>query len=255
MPENGSVFGRKNRELTLGREAAYRKDLKLRMKTFFLLLPTVFLLLDCNRQQPATETPVPKPGALADSVPAPSQGPDDDSRHQQPKYISRFANSFLDFQTAIFNEDFETFNQFIDPERGVYIIENPGAMPKLTQVKDIRYYKREPGEQSFFTIKDRLQSCKLKEEALPVLNCEAAAGENAGYNKEGCFVADAAEFRNSGIHKFAELPQAEIALIESTLPLVQKTVLQTASSYRFHFGLVNGKLKVLFIDLRLPCSA
>lgn len=192
-----------------------------------------------------------------DSFLAPIQNPDEgNGKQSKPIYISTFEKAFLDFQLAVFNEDAQAVNAFIDPEKGVYIIENPGAMPKMTLVKDIWNFKRTFQDQSFFTIKERLQNCKLKDEPLPTFNC---AGENpnnnAGYSKEGCFVADAAVFRKSEYHKYASLPQNEIENIEATLPLVQKTVLQTASSYKFHFGKINGKWRILFIDLMIPCSA
>ncbi|MFC5269305.1 hypothetical protein [Adhaeribacter terreus] len=171
------------------------------------------------------------------------------------KLQTEFVAFFIQFQSAVFNEDADAFNHFIDSERGVYIIENPGAMPKMTLVKDIRKFKREFQGRSFFTIKDGLQSCKLKEEALPGFNCEGQTGGNSGYTKEGCFAADAEAFRKTEIHKYASLPENELQNIEKTLPLVQKTVVQTSTSYQFHFGQINGKWKVLFIDLRIPCSA
>jgi hypothetical protein len=171
------------------------------------------------------------------------------------KTPSEFATFFTQFQTAVYNEDADAFNHFIDSERGVYIIENPGALPKMTLVKDIRSFKRAFQQQSFFTIKTGLQSCKLKEETLPTFNCEGQTGNNSGYSKEGCFVADADAFRKTDMHRYANLPENELKSIDATLPLVQKTVLQTATSYKFHFGKINGKWKVLFIDLRIPCSA
>lgn len=168
---------------------------------------------------------------------------------------SEFITVFGQFQSAVYNEDADAFNHFIDPERGVYIIENPGALPRMTLVKDIRNFKREFQGKSFFTIKDRLQTCQPKEEPLPSFNCEGQTAGSTGYSKEGCFVADAEVFRKTEIHKYASLPENELKNIDKTLPLVQKTVLQTSSSYQFHFGQINGKWKILFIDLRIPCSA
>ena len=171
------------------------------------------------------------------------------------KTQSEFLKVFSEFQTAVYNEDADALNHFIDPERGLYIIENPGALPRMTLVKDIRNFKREFRNRSFFTIKDGLQTCHLVEESLPAFNCEGQAGGSTGYSKEGCFVADAEAFRKTEIYKYANLAQSEVKNIEKTLLLVQKTVVQTSSSYQFHFGQINGKWKVLFIDLRIPCSA
>jgi hypothetical protein len=192
----------------------------------------------------------------ADSVLSPLQGPDDaNGKPVKPVYLSRFAKAFFDFQEAVYNEDAEGVNNFIDPGIGLYIIENPGALPKMTLVRDIRDFKRDFKEESFFTIKDRLQSCQLKEESLPAFTCGTETKLSGGYSKEGCFAADDQEFQKNEVYKYASLPDPEVKNIERTLPLVKKTVVQTASSYRFHFGYINGQWKVLFIDLRVPCSA
>ena len=192
-----------------------------------------------------------------DSVLAPIQKPDVNVNENPERavYITKFNKAFQEFQSAVYNEDAEGVNQFIDQARGLYIIENPGAMPKMTLVKDIRNFQREFQNRSFFTIKEQLQSCQLKEEELPTFNCEGATAGNTGYSKEGCFAADAAEFRKNEIYKYASLPEQEIKNIETTLPFVQRTVVQTSSSYRFHWGFINNAWKVLFIDLRIPCSA
>ena len=192
-----------------------------------------------------------------DSVLAPIQKPDVnvEDNPERAVYISKFNKAFQEFQSAVYNEDAEGLNQFIDQDRGLYMIENPGAMPRMTLVKDIRNFQREFQQRSFFTIKEQLKSCQLKEEELPTFNCEGATAGNTGYSKEGCFAADAEEFRQNEIYKYASLPEQEIKNIVASLPIVQKTVVQTSSSYRFHFGFINGAWKVLFIDLRIPCSA
>ncbi len=197
------------------------------------------------------------PKSAEDSVLAPIQNPDFNGKDStvKPIYVSKLTKAFLDFQTAVFNEDADGVNQFIDQEHGVYLIENPGAMPKMTNVKDIRKFKREFQGLSFFSIKDRLKTCQLREEDLPTFNCDGTTDGNTGYSKAGCFAADAEEFRKNEIYKYASLPEAEMKSIEATLPLVTKTIVQTSSSYRFHFGYLNNAWKVLFIDLRIPCSA
>lgn len=224
------------------------------MKFKILFLFITALLGSCHKDQQTENRAIPLPTADSVLAPVPDLEPQP-SREGKPRYISKFAKAFFDFQTTVFNEDAEGFNQFIDPERGVYIIENPGALPKMTHVKDIRDFKREFQGQNFFTIKDRLQTCNLKEEDLPAFNCGGQTEGNTGYSKEGCFAADADSFRKTELFKNANLPEQALKQIEETLPMVQRTVLQTSSSYQFHFGVINGEWKILFIDLRIPCSA
>ncbi|HSI90759.1 MAG TPA: hypothetical protein VK927_06545 [Adhaeribacter sp.] len=223
------------------------------MKYSFLLFFPALLLFSCdssdqleNRSTTPTE---------ADSVLVPGFGPDEDSLASRPRYVSSIIKAFSDFQQAVYNEDTEGVNAFIDPEYGVFIIENPGAMPKMTRVTDISTFKRQFQELSFFSVKERLKTCKPVEEDLPTFNCEDQTNKNAGYSKEGCFIDDAKMFRESTIYKFAGLTEEETELVEDMLPLVQKIILQTTSSYKFYFGIVNGKWRVLFIDLRTPCTA
>src|SRR5688572_18597552 len=73
-----------------------------------------------------------------------------------------FEEAFQDFLLTIKNEDAAAFSQFIDLERGLWIIENPGAMPKMTQVKNIQEFKREYQDRSFFTIREKLDKCHMK---------------------------------------------------------------------------------------------
>lgn len=221
------------------------------------LLSLALLLSFCDSPVTENQHAVELPRTATDSVLAPIQKPDVNVEEHPEKavYISKFQKAFQEFQSAVYNEDPEGVNKFIDPQLGVYIIENPGAMPRMTLVKDIRNFQREFQQRPFFTIKDQFKSCQLKEEDLPTFNCDGTTDANTGYSKEGCFAADAAEFRKTEIYKYASLPEQEVKNIKATLPLVQKTVVQTSSSYRFHFGYLNNSWKVLFIDLRIPCSA
>jgi hypothetical protein len=214
----------------------------------------LILLFGCSRQEKLENKTIVFDSS-PDSVLSPFQFPDDEPvTAGQEKYISQFHKTFTDLQTAVFNEDAETFNSFIDPKRGLYIIENAAGKTEITPVKDILAYKRPVQQQSFFTIKTRLQNCELKEEELPVLNCSGQNNSTAGYSKEGCFAGPATDFKASRFYKENGITTEEINNIEASLALLQTTVLQTSSSYRFHFGQVNNQWKLFFVDLRTPCD-
>jgi hypothetical protein len=168
-----------------------------------------------------------------------------------------FAQAFSFFLTSLQAADTGKVNQFIHPDHGVWIIEQPGAMPKMTRVNDIRAFKREFQDRSFFTIRDEVKACDLREEAWPSFDCADMDYDKgqSGYSKDGCFVSGPAKFRKSGYWDYASLTKAEIRQIQTTLPLLQRSVIHTATSFEFHFGQIDGQWRLLFAKLIYPCSA
>ncbi|SIT94339.1 hypothetical protein [Pontibacter indicus] len=168
-----------------------------------------------------------------------------------------FDQAFSIFMTAVQASDTSTLNQFIHPDHGLWIIEQPGAMPKMTRITDIREFRREFQGRSFFTIRDEVKSCDLREEAWPSFDCADMNYDEgrSGYSKDGCFVSDPAKFQKSGYWDYASLSEAEIKQIKATLPLLRRSVLHTATSFEFHFGHVDGQWRLLFAKLIYPCSA
>ncbi|MCP2043319.1 hypothetical protein [Pontibacter sp. HSC-36F09] len=168
-----------------------------------------------------------------------------------------FGQAFALFMTALQASDTTTLNLFIHPDHGLWIIEQPGAMPRMTRITDIRDFKREYQDRSFFTIRDEVKTCDLREEAWPTFDCADLDYDKgqSGYSKDGCFVSDPAKFQKSGYWDYASLSEAEIKQIKATLPLLQRSVLHTATSFEFHFGHVDGQWLLLFAKLIYPCSA
>ncbi|MBC5993720.1 hypothetical protein [Pontibacter cellulosilyticus] len=168
-----------------------------------------------------------------------------------------FQTAFSTYFEALQNSDTAAFNQFIHPKYGLWVIEQPGAVPKMTQVHDIRNFGREYQGKSFFTIALEIKQCNLVEEPFPSFDCADLnydAGKT-GYSKDGCFVWDAEKFKTSGYWNYASLSEAKIQQIIETLPLVQKTVLHTNTSFEFHFGKVDDQWYLLFAKIMYPCSA
>lgn len=166
-----------------------------------------------------------------------------------------FKQAFGDFFAALQHSDTAALNQFIHPEHGLWVIEQPGALPKITQVQRIQTFKRVFKDRSFFSVAQEVAQCELSEEKLPSFDCAAMEGGNTGFAKDGCFVWDAANFKESGYWNYASLTQNQLQSIHNALPLVQKTVLHTASSFEFHFGYLDGQWYLLFAKLIYPCSA
>ncbi|WP_066831754.1 hypothetical protein [Rufibacter ruber] len=171
-----------------------------------------------------------------------------------PKAQENFTAFFQNFEAIIKKQDAAAFNQLIDPEHGLYLIDTPGALPQFTHVTDISTFKRADIEQRpFFTIRETFRNCRLEEvKTLPKVTCE---GDAAPYEKKGCFVADGSAFRKYNAYQYASLPKEEERKVAQTQLLVNKTVLHTGSGFKFHFGQIKGQWRVLFIDLMTPCSA
>ena len=168
---------------------------------------------------------------------------------------TEFKEAFARFFTALQAADTATLQQFIHPEQGLWVIEQPGAMPKMTHVRHISRFKREYQDRSFLTVKDEVQQCNLAEEPFPKFDCADMEGGKTGYSKDGCFAWKADKFRQSGYWNYASLPEEQIRQIKNTLPLVQKSVLHTKTSFEFHFGYLDGHWHLLFAKLIYPCSA
>lgn len=170
---------------------------------------------------------------------------------------ANFKLAFEHFLQALHSTDTVALNLYIHPDYGLWVIEQPGAVPKMTHVTDFRNFKREYQDRSFFTVREEVKTCDLQEEAWPTFDCADMNYDlgKSGYSKEGCFVAGPTKFQKSGYWDYASLSDAELKQVKAALPLLQKSVLHTATSFEFHFGYLNGHWRLLFTKLIYPCSA
>ena len=166
-----------------------------------------------------------------------------------------FEVAFQQFFNALQSADTTKLNQFIHPQSGLWVIEQPGAMPKMTRITDIRLFKREYQGRSFFTITEELKSCELLEEPFPAFDCAVMEGGKTGYAKDGCFVWKPEKFKTSGYWNYASLSETEIKQVNASFPNVLSSVLHTQTSFEFHFGYLGGHWRVLFAKIIYPCSA
>jgi hypothetical protein len=226
------------------KKASARISLIMKIPFFALLLFGLFLLgAGCDSGRSGKTSPPQAADLEGQAIPS------------QADTVA-FETAFQQFFRAIQQADPRQFNQFIHPEHGLYIYEQPGAVPHFTLVRDISQFERHFQNQSFFSVRQDLQQCDLERvESLPSLDCEGEPGNPAGYERTGCFLTDGTAFRQNEAYQYAPQPEEEKQQVKQVLPLVQKTVLHTASTHKFHFGYVDGRWYVLFIDLMVPCSA
>lgn len=168
-----------------------------------------------------------------------------------------FGHAFNQFFSTLQAADTAALNQFLHPTYGLWVIEQPGAVPKMTFVRDISSFRRAFQDRSFLTIKDEVKTCDLQQEPWPTFSCADMDYDTgkSGYSKDGCFAADPGRFAKSGYWNYADLPKAQLKQVEATLPLVEQSVLHTATSFEFHFGFIEGRWYLLFAKLIYPCSA
>ncbi|MFC6997225.1 hypothetical protein [Rufibacter roseus] len=240
-------------------------------KSLSLLSLSMLLMLGCQPQTNTQGNTTASDTVSTVSQPATSTTPSRQEQQRQAEVMAKdtlnavqeevvkktsnasFETFFQNFMNIIQRQDAAGFNQLIDAQRGLYTIETTGTMPNFYHIKDISKHRLSNFNKPFFSIREEIKSCNLKEvKTLPKVNCQ---GDSDMYTQKGCFVADGSEFQEARIHQFASLPEAENERIDKTLPLISKSVLHTGSGYKFYFGQVNGQWKVLFINLMAPCSA
>jgi hypothetical protein len=130
------------------------------------------------------------------------------------------------------------FNQFIHPQKGLWIIQSAGAMPQMSRLTQVD--KNFPVDFS-----------KAAPEKLPVVNCE----RSSGWSSEGCFLQPVNTFKDEKIWTYCGLSKEEESEISRSSQLVSQTVVQTYLNARYYFSLIDSKWYITFVDLRIPCQA
>lgn len=167
-----------------------------------------------------------------------------------------FEVAFELFFRALQAGDTVALNQFVSPRQGFWLIEQPGAVPAYTHFQSIQEVQRSYQNQPFVSIKDQMQECALQErQEFPEFNCAWMDRGRTGYAADGCFYKNTTDFKSSDMWKYASLDGEQEKNVQQMQQQVQKTVLHTRSYYRFHFAHDGEKWRLLFADLRMPCSA
>ncbi|ARS36477.1 hypothetical protein [Pontibacter actiniarum] len=168
-----------------------------------------------------------------------------------------FQQAFDQFFNALQSGDTAALNAFIDPEQGLWLIEQPGALPSYTHFSKVQEVKRQYQQRPFTSINQQLKQCQLQQrEAFPEFDCADMDQGASGYAEDGCFyTTNTSGFQNSDMWQYANLTEQQAQQVQEMQQQVEATVLHTGTSYRFHFGYRNGRWRLLFADLRVPCSA
>ena len=170
------------------------------------------------------------------------------------------AGAWLLLEGALRGHDAEVLNQLIDPEFGLWILEQPGAMPLVTRVAEVGAFRRAHQNLPLFSLDKQLMAClQLRDvQLLPEADCGLQTKQNAGFAQQGCFAGPATAFRSLEFWASATVKGGTAAQGKAAQGRTGRTVLQTRTGFRFHFAKsagVGGRWRLIFIDLREPCIA
>lgn len=161
-----------------------------------------------------------------------------------------FASVYNNFFTSIIENNDITFDKFIHPKYGLYIITSSGALPEIKHLKSISEFKNKDGK-SFFSLDKEYIGTGVIYNKLPKIDCDKKKAPF--YDKEGAFTQDTNLLKNSEIWKFINASNEEKKQIEAAIYTIRKTVVNTAN-YVYYFSLIDGYWYISFIDMRQPCT-
>ncbi|WP_242916184.1 hypothetical protein [Pontibacter liquoris] len=215
----------------------------------------ILLLSACHARDAGTgatqHNPAPAPeaeGRRPAIVPAsPNQKP--------PTDTVAFEEAFGRFFAALQTQDTALLNTFISPKEGFWLIEQPGAVPAYSHYIRVQDVKRQYQGQPFVSIAAQMQTCALQRHPFPAFDCAGTDNGGSGYAEDGCFYTSGAAFRQNDMWKYASLPHQQEQQVQQLQQRVLRSVLHTYTSFRFHFGYDGSQWQLLFVDLRVPCSA
>jgi hypothetical protein len=224
---------------------------------------TALLLVACDTKNPNgmpdQSAGQPAVQALPASAPKPDSAASLTENAVMPADTS-VAGAWLLLEGALRGHDAQVLNQLIDPEFGLWILEQPGAVPTVTRVADVQAFRRAGSGQSLFTLDKQLMTgAKLQVATqLPNADCGLQTKQNAGFAHPGCFSGPATAFRGLDFWPYATVQGGTAAQGQAAQGRTVRTVLQTRTGFRFHFAKsagAGGRWKLIFIDLREPCIA
>ena len=235
------------------------------MRNSFLLSAAALALLlaACNPPNPnGMPDEQPGKGSLQSATGTPPKPDSAAARTENPVMPAdtSVAGAWLLLEGALRGHDAAVLNQLIDPEFGLWILEQPGAVPLVTRVAEVGAFRRSTQALPLFSLDKQLMSCpQLRSVArLPEADCGLQTKRNAGFAQQGCFAGPATAFRGLDFWPSATVKGGTAAQGKAAQGRTGRTVLQTRTGFRFHFAKsagVGGRWRLIFIDLREPCMS
>ncbi|SNC59945.1 hypothetical protein SAMN06265337_0158 [Hymenobacter gelipurpurascens] len=163
------------------------------------------------------------------------------------------AGAWLLLDGALRSHDAQVLNQLMDPEYGLWVLEQAGGKPLVTRVADVDAF-RDQRQQPIFALDKKLMTCAAPTSLpkLPVAACPAGK-----FPESGCFHGPATAFRALGFWPGATVKGGTRQQGEAAQGRIVRSVLQTNTGYQFHFSKSagsGGRWRLVFIDLRGACG-
>lgn len=213
------------------------------MKTHLLFIPAIALMLSaCSNDNPdaqekdtlSRKDSVKK--EITENLP-----PDEDFKQFEWIYSSFVASATFNVKST---------DVFIDKEAGLWVITNNGAMPQMvhvTTVSGILNYKND----TLIPIDRNAMVCALQNGEIPEPDCDRPSF----WSKDGCFTSEHNTFEESKIWEYAGLSDNDSKAAEELSSKIGRVVVNTSLNMRMYFMLKDGGWYLVFLDLRIPCSA
>ncbi|QIL74661.1 hypothetical protein [Hymenobacter sp. HDW8] len=155
---------------------------------------------------------------------------------------------------ALRSHDAQVLNQLLDPEYGLWILEQNGSVPLVTRVADSEQF-RDQQQRPLFALDKKLMTCAAPQTvaALPTPNCPGGK-----FTREGCFAGPSTAFRALDFWARASLKGGNRNQGQAAQGRTVRSVLQTSTGYQFHFAKsagAGGRWRLIFIDLRGACPS
>ncbi|SFP89053.1 hypothetical protein [Hymenobacter arizonensis] len=235
----------------------------MRLPSCLFAAALALLLAACNTKNPngmPGETAAP---ASVQALPATAPKPDSAAARTENAVMptdTSVAGAWLLLEGALRGHDAQVLNQLIDPEFGLWILEQPGALPLVTRVVEAGAFRRADQNRLLFSLDKQLMTCPQLQvlKQLPAADCALQTKQNAGFAQQGCFSGPATAFRALDFWPSATVKGATAAQGKAAQGRTVRSVLQTRTGFRFHFAKsagAGGRWRLIFMDLRQPCSA
>ncbi len=147
----------------------------------------------------------------------------------------------------------QRMDALVDPHLGLVVLDMPGAIVTVTTLASFSAL----AARSDYS--PRLDRCDLREDVLPEFSCETNS-----YSVEGCILTPnrppplVATYQNCmrfAPELCAPSDHRGMQRLRQVESLITATVTDTTSNTQWYFGMVQGRWRLLALDVIEPCSA